>query len=82
MARTHGTRINPSWAGFVMTRRPSADACDVFILKPVFRIHDILVWIRILISGSMPPTNGSGSGSECDPDPLFSSLTFKMPAKN
>jgi hypothetical protein len=30
-------------------------------LKPVFRIHDILVWIRI--SGSMPLTNGSGSGT-------------------
>jgi hypothetical protein len=27
----------------------------------VLRIHDILVWIRI--RGSMPPTNGSGSGS-------------------
>jgi hypothetical protein len=26
----------------------------------VFRIHDILVWIRI--RGSMPLTNGSGSG--------------------
>ncbi len=30
-------------------------------LKEVFRIHDILVWIRI--RGSMPLTNGSGSGS-------------------
>jgi hypothetical protein len=28
----------------------------------VFRIHDILVWIRIRIRGSMPLTNGSGSG--------------------
>jgi hypothetical protein len=27
----------------------------------VFRIHDILGWIRI--RGSMPLTNGSGSGS-------------------
>jgi hypothetical protein len=27
----------------------------------MFRIHDILVWIRIL--GTMPLTNGSGSGS-------------------
>jgi hypothetical protein len=33
------------------------------MLEPVFRIHDILVWIRIRIL-------------------LFSSLTFKMPAKN
>ncbi len=40
--------------------------------KPVFRIHDILVWIRIRvrISGPMPLTNGQ-----------FSSLTFKMPTK-
>ncbi len=29
--------------------------------KPVLRIHDILVWIQI--RGSMPLTNGSGSGS-------------------
>ncbi len=28
---------------------------------PVFRILDILVWIRIRICGSMPLTNGSGS---------------------
>ncbi len=30
-------------------------------IKTVFRIHDILVWIRIRIRGSMPLTNGSGS---------------------
>ncbi len=29
----------------------------------VFRIHDILVWIRIRIRGSRSLTNGSGSGS-------------------
>ncbi len=29
----------------------------------VLRIHDILVWIRIRIRGSMPVTNGSGLGS-------------------
>ncbi len=32
---------------------------------PVLRIHDILVWIRIPIRGSEPPTNGSGFGSGC-----------------
>jgi hypothetical protein len=31
------------------------------ILTAVLRIHDILVWIRI--RGSIPLTNGSGSGS-------------------
>jgi hypothetical protein len=31
--------------------------------EPVLRIHDILGWIRIRIRGSMPLTNGSGSGS-------------------
>jgi len=31
--------------------------------QAVFRIHDILVWIRIRIRGSMPLTNGSGSKS-------------------
>ncbi len=30
-------------------------------LEAVFRIHEILVWIRI--RGSMPLTNGSGFGS-------------------
>jgi hypothetical protein len=47
----------------------------------VLRIHDILGWIRI--RGSMPLTNGSvfGSGSWIR-ILLFSSLTFKMPAKN
>ncbi len=48
---------------------------------PVLRIHDILGWIRIRISGSMPLTNGSGSGSWIR-ILLFSSLTFKMPVKN
>ncbi len=30
---------------------------------PVLRIHDISLWVRIQIRGSMPPTNGFGSGS-------------------
>jgi hypothetical protein len=47
--------------------------------KAVLRIHDILGWIRI--RGSMPLTNGFGSGSWIR-ILLFSSLTFKMPAKN
>jgi hypothetical protein len=35
------------------------------VLYPsVLPIHDILVWIRIRIRGSMPLTNGSGCGSE------------------
>jgi hypothetical protein len=61
--------------------------CIVFIPKgflPVLRIHDILGWIRI--RGSMPLTNGSRSGSGFGSGSwirilLFSSLTFKMPAK-
>ncbi len=43
------------------------------------QIHDILGWIRI--RGSMPLTYGFGSGSWIW-ILLFSSLTFKMPAKN
>ena len=50
-------------------------------LKAVFRIHDILGWIRIRILGAMLLTNGSGSGSWIR-ILLFSSLTFKMQAKN
>jgi hypothetical protein len=34
-----------------------------FNFLPVFRIHAILVWIRIRIRGSMPLTDGSGFGA-------------------
>ena len=37
----------------------SGSLTRMFCVSPVFRIHDILVWIRI--RGSMPLTNGSGS---------------------
>jgi hypothetical protein len=50
-------------------------------LPSVLRIQDILGWIRIRIRGSMSLTNGSGSGFWIR-ILLFSSLTFKMPAKN
>jgi hypothetical protein len=60
---------------------------DVFVTAlpkaVVFRIHDILVWIRI--RGSMPLTSGSGFGFGSGSwiwILIFSSLTFKMPAKN
>jgi hypothetical protein len=60
--------------------------CFHFIFKIlilVLRIHDILGWIRIRIRGSMPLTNGSRSGiGSWIRILLFSSLTFKMPAKN
>jgi hypothetical protein len=46
-------------------------------LPAVFRIHDILVWIRIRIRGSMPLTNGSGyPDSDPDPDPGSGSCYF------
>jgi hypothetical protein len=41
----------------------------------LLRIHYILVWIRI--RGSMPPTNGSGSGSF-----YFSSVKIKALTEN
>jgi hypothetical protein len=48
--------------------------------RPVLRIRDIFVWIRIWIRGSMPLTNGSGCGSgSCY---FRYSLSFKMPTKN
>jgi hypothetical protein len=47
----------------------------LIVLMAVLRIHDILGWIRILVS--MPLTNGSGSWIRIL---LFASLTFKMPA--
>jgi len=45
----------------------------------VFRIHDILGWIRIRNLGYMLPTGGSGSGFWIQM--LLFSLTFQMPAK-
>jgi hypothetical protein len=36
---------------------------QILTVPPVLRIHDILMWIRIQIRGSMPLTNGSVSGS-------------------
>jgi hypothetical protein len=62
----------------------NADSYGWIIFGPfiaVLRIHDILGWIRI--RGSMPLTNGSGFGSgSWIRILLFSSLTFRMPAKN
>ncbi len=37
------------------------DDVQCVLFASVFRIHNILVWIRIWIRGSMPLTNGSGS---------------------
>jgi hypothetical protein len=42
-------------------RRAARSVPNPLSYLPVFRIHDILVWIRI--RGSMPLTYGSGSGS-------------------
>ncbi len=56
-----------SSAGKLCTNK-EAEFLDVIgtkVIRAVFRIHDILVWIRIRISGSMPLTNGSGFGSGC-----------------
>jgi hypothetical protein len=49
-------------------------------IPALLRIHDILGCFRIRIRGSMPLTNGSGSGSWIR-ILLFSSLTFKIPAQ-
>ncbi len=40
----------------------NATFCLSWRAVAVFRIHGILVWIRIRIRGSTPLTNGSGSG--------------------
>ncbi len=41
---------------------PRVQATYIMLMSfPVFRIHDILMWIEIRIRGSMPLTNGSGS---------------------
>jgi hypothetical protein len=60
-------------------RGPYLPSLQCFVCHiPVFRIHDILGWIRIL--GSMLLTNGSGFGSgSWIRILLFSSLPFNMP---
>ncbi len=75
LALLHHLNRRPVWCGS-MTFWHGSGSVDPY-LWPVFRIHDILVWIRI--RGSMPLTNGSGSWIWIL---LFSSLTFKIPAKN
>ncbi len=47
----------PIWAWALLTD------CTVHSFPAVFRIHDMLVWIRIRIRGSMPLTDRFGSGS-------------------
>ncbi len=55
-------RFNCSWCRPSLTPSPLWSSWQLF--NTVLRIHDILVWIRIRIwiRGSMPLTNGSGSG--------------------
>ncbi len=57
----------------VSTTEHSSRCHKYTIFLAVFRIHDILLWIRI--RKSMPLTNGSGS---C----YFRQLTFMRPTKN
>jgi hypothetical protein len=55
-----------SMSSFWLGTSSCAQICIIaYTLKPVLRIHDIFVWIRIRIwiRGSMPLTNGSGCGS-------------------
>ncbi len=53
-------RPRTSWSSSTFRRQ---EVMKHLCFQAVFRIHDILVWIRIRILGSMPLTNGSGSGS-------------------
>ncbi len=53
----HGLRV-PHCCG-------QGTVCSLAMSFPVLWSHDILVWIRIRIRGSMPLTNGSGSCYFC-----------------
>ncbi len=56
------------------------------LLPPMLRIHDILLWIRIWIRGSMPLANGSGCGpcyfrhwpSRCQQKTIFCFKVFLL----
>jgi hypothetical protein len=56
----------------------------IFIIdqKAVFRIHEILGWIRIRIRGSMPLTSGSGFGSGPDPGSKIKSQKEPQNSRN
>ncbi len=69
-----GTHLLEHWARYLLPPERLERGGPCSLLKPVFRIQDILVWIRI--RGSMPLTNGSGMRIRIL---LFSSLIFKTP---
>ncbi len=73
-------RFQDPWSGSASASKNLSILTQKLFLT-VFLIHDILVWIRIRIRGSMPLTNGSGFGSWIR-ILLFPSLTLQMPAKN
>jgi hypothetical protein len=77
-ARTAETITTAGNRGLLMAARTLATAGSTPTAEEiaVFRIHDILLWIRI--RRFMPLTNGSGSWIRIL---QFSSLTFKMPKK-
>ncbi len=76
-----GKNNSPSMSSIAHSSHMDIFQVTFLLLHSVLRIHDILGWIRI--RGSIPLTNGSGFGSgSWIRILLFSSLTFKMPAKN
>jgi hypothetical protein len=52
-----------SWRVFSVSMSSWEPTGQQAVLNAVLRIHNILVWIRIWIRGSMPQTNRSGCGS-------------------
>ncbi len=58
-----GTPPPEHWARYLLPPERLERGGPCWLLKPVFRIHDILVWIRIRIRGSMPLTDGCRFGS-------------------
>jgi hypothetical protein len=65
LRKMYEEQIKISREEFMMVHSKKVQKLTKYLLKcyslPVLRIHDILVCIRI--RGSMPLTNGSGSGS-------------------
>ncbi len=57
--------VIPLTSGRYLVQSVPGELSQDQVRSPVLRIHGILVWIRIRIwiRGSMPLTNGSGSGS-------------------
>jgi hypothetical protein len=78
---TTDTRRTSSWFGSPYNINNPFGLNKMFASFAVFRIHDILVWIRIQIRGSKLLANGSGSAKVHSLHPFFKDKKSKRVTK-